>query len=141
MDCPRDLKRAGNVQQGSRRFLFCDGHDRGVMRTGYSRRTPAHCRSISLQAFTGAEPFSNNKLAAAALAIMAGRRPPRPTHPQFTDQLWTLARHCWDQNPFSRPEVFEVFKILCGRWVFPVIMQSLTLPFSQRSSSHQARHL
>ena len=81
---------------------------------GYPRRTFAHCRSVSSQVFTGAVPFSNNLLAAAVLAIMAGKRPPRPTHQQFTDRLWTLVQRCWDQNPPSRPEISEVFKVLLG---------------------------
>ena len=84
---------------------------------GYSRRTFVHYHSVSSQVFTGAVPFSNNLLAAATLAIMAGRRPPRPTHQQFTNQLWKLMQRCWDQNPLSRPEVSEVFKILRGSWV------------------------
>ena len=84
---------------------------------GYSSRTYAHCHSVSSQVFTGAVPFSNSPPAAAALAIMAGRRPPRPTHQQFTNQLWNLMQRSWDQDPVSRPEVSEVFKILCGRWV------------------------
>ena len=46
---------------------------------------------------------------------MAGKRPSRPAHEQFTDELWTLMQHCWDQNPLSRPEVSEVFEVLRGR--------------------------
>ena len=85
---------------------------------GYSHRKFAHCHSVSSQVFTGAVPFRDSQSPAATLAIMAGRRPPRPTHQQFTDQLWALMQRCWDQNPLSRPEVSEVFKILRGWWVF-----------------------
>ena len=80
---------------------------------GYSRIS-ANCNSEPLQAFTGAVPFNHSLPAAATLAIMGGKRPPRPTHQQFTDQLWTLMQRCWDQNPRSRPEVSEVFKVLRG---------------------------
>ena len=59
-------------------------------------------------------PFSNSIPAAVMLAIIAGRRPPRPTHQQFTDRLWTLMQRCWDQNPLLRPEVSEVLKVLPG---------------------------
>ena len=81
---------------------------------GYSRRTFTHCHPALSQVFTGAAPFSNMLPAVAMLAIMAGGRPPRPTHQQFTDQLWALMQRCWDQNPLSRPEVSEVFKVLRG---------------------------
>ena len=49
------------------------------------------------------------------LAIMSGKRPPRPTHPSFTGGLWILMQRCWDQNPESRPEASEVVKALGGR--------------------------
>ena len=83
----------------------------------YSHRISAHCHSASSQIYTGAIPFSNSMPAAAMLAIMDGKRPPRPTDQQFTDQLWTLMQHCWDQDPLSRPEVSEVFRILRDWWV------------------------
>jgi len=81
---------------------------------GYSRGAFSHCHSVSLQVFTGAVPFSKNLPAAATLAIMAGERPPRPTHSQFTNQLWTLMQRCWNQDPLLRPEASEVFKVLTG---------------------------
>jgi len=46
------------------------------------------------------------------LAIMGGKRPPRPTHPALTDRLWTLVQRCWDQDSRLRPEVSEVLKDL-----------------------------
>ena len=82
---------------------------------GYSLNAFAHRHSVSSQVFTVAVPFSNNPPAAAALAIMAGERPPRPAHPQFTNQLWKLMLRCWDQDTLLRPEVYEVFKILRGQ--------------------------
>ena len=80
-----------------------------------SRRTCAHCHSVWSQVFTGAVPFNNDLPAAAVLAIIAGKRPPRPAHHQLTNQLWTLMQRCWDQDPHLRPEVSEVFRVLCGR--------------------------
>jgi len=88
-----------------------------MMQIGHSCRILAHYHSVSLQVFTGAVPFSNNGPAAATLAIMAGERPPRPTHPLFTKKLWTLIKRCWDRDPLLRPEVSEVFEILCGQYV------------------------
>jgi anti-sigma factor ChrR (cupin superfamily) len=45
-------------------------------------------------------------------AITQGTRPPRPTHPTFTENLWTLMRRCWDHDPHLRPEVSEVLQLL-----------------------------
>jgi len=84
---------------------------------GYLWRTSAYCNPATPQAFTGAVPFNNNLPAAAVLAIMNGTRPSRPTRPDFTDELWSLMQHCWDQNPHLRPEISEVLKVLTGSCV------------------------
>ena len=81
---------------------------------GFSLNAFAHCHSVSSQVFTVAVPFSNNTPAAAMLAIIGGERPPRPAHPQFTNQLWILMQRCWNHDPFLRPDVPEVFKVLTG---------------------------
>jgi len=81
---------------------------------GHFSRNFTHRHSVSSQVFTGAVPFSNSPLAAATLAIMAGRRPQRPTHQQFTDQLWTLMQSCWHQDPKLRLEASAVSKALRG---------------------------
>ena len=78
----------------------------------YLCRVLAHHHPTSPQAFTGTVPFNNNPPAAAILAIMTGKRPPRPTHPNFTDRLWALTQRCWDQHPQSRPEISEVLRAL-----------------------------
>ena len=77
-------------------------------------RAVAYCRLAPPQVFTGAVPFNNSLPAAAMLAIMGGRRPSQPTHPDFTDELWKLMRRCWDQEPHLRPDVSEVLKVLHG---------------------------
>ena len=46
------------------------------------------------------------------LVITQGGRPPRPTHPTFTDSLWTLMQRCWDHDPHLRPEVSEALEVL-----------------------------
>jgi len=48
------------------------------------------------------------------MAIVQGKRPPRPTHPTFTEDLWVLMQHCWVQDPHQRPEVTEVLETLHG---------------------------
>jgi len=65
-----------------------------------------------MQVFTSALPFTDEQSSVAALAIVQGRRPPRPTHPTFTEDLWTLTRRCWDQDPHLRPEASEVLGFL-----------------------------
>lgn len=65
-----------------------------------------------LQVFTSAVPFDDLSSVAATFAVMEGRRPPRPSHPIFTDELWALTRRCWDQDPNLRPETSEVLRVL-----------------------------
>jgi len=67
---------------------------------------------VSSQVFTGVIPFSDFSSAMARLAIMQGKRPPRPTHPIFTDDLWALMQRCWDHHPHLRPEISEAVQIL-----------------------------
>ena len=113
MDCARDPERAGDIQQKSRCILFRDGHDRGTFRIGYLYRPLAHYLAIP-QVFTGTVPFNNNPPATVVLAIINGKRPSRPIRSDFTDELWTLMQHCWDQNLHLRPEISEVLKVLSG---------------------------
>ena len=60
------------------------------------------------KAFTGAIPFSAKPPRAAMLAIIDGERPPRPTHPVLTDELWALTQRCWDQEPHLRPSALRI---------------------------------
>ena len=46
------------------------------------------------------------------LAITQGKRPERPKHPDFTENLWTLIQRCWDEDPHLRPEASEVVHAL-----------------------------
>ena len=82
--------------------------------------TLAYCRFPSTQLFTGAIPFNNGSSIMAISAITRGRRPPRPTHPMFTEDLWTLMQRCWDQEPHLRPEVSQVLRVLA-----PLVSHSL----------------
>jgi len=81
---------------------------------GHSRRALAYCHFAPPQVFTGVVPFNNFIPAVAVLAIMNGTRPFKPTHPDFTDELWALMQRCWNEIPHSRPEVSEVLKVLGG---------------------------
>ena len=78
--------------------------------------------STSIQAFTGAMPFSGSSTVAAMLSMAQGKRPQRPTHPAFTENLWTLMQRCWDHDPRLRPEISDVLQLLlassvsCSLW-------------------------
>ena len=63
--------------------------------------------------FTGAVPFSDKPPRAAMLAIIGGERPPRPTHPAFTDSFWALTQRCWDQEAHRRPNALRISCSLC----------------------------
>ena len=65
-----------------------------------------------MQVFTAAVPFSDRSDAQVICAIMQRRRPPRPTHPTFTENLWILMQRCWDHDPRLRPEVSEALRAL-----------------------------
>ncbi|KAF9645406.1 kinase-like protein [Thelephora ganbajun] len=67
---------------------------------------------VMIEVFTGAVPFSDKSSPVATLSITQGKRPSRPTHPTFTENLWKLMQCCWDQDPHSRPEVSEALQIL-----------------------------
>ena len=82
----------------------------------FPRITVAHYPFVSLQVFTGAVPFNDTVTTAAMMAIIAGERPPRPTHRQFTSRLWILMQGCWDQDPRLRPQVLEVLRMLRDQW-------------------------
>jgi len=69
---------------------------------------------ILTQAFTGEVPFHDYLPAAAASAILDGKRPARPTHPSLTNKLWALMERCWNQDPLLRPEMSEVLETLRG---------------------------
>jgi serine/threonine protein kinase len=77
-----------------------------------ARRVLAYRRLILMQVFTGAIPFGNCLDFQVMVATMEGRRPPRPTHPIFTEQLWTLMQQCWNHDPHLRPEASEALEII-----------------------------
>ena len=44
--------------------------------------------------------------------IVQGKRPERPEHPAFTDELWSLMKCCWKVTPNLRPTSSEVLGAL-----------------------------
>ena len=71
-----------------------------------------YCPFAPSQVFTGAVPFDDRPPVTTMLDITQGRRPPRPTHPTCTEELWLLVQRCWDHEPRSRPEMSEVLQAL-----------------------------
>jgi len=88
---------------------------------GNARKAVVHLRFASVQVFTGMVPFSELSSPMAMYAIMQGERPPRPTHPTFTENLWVLMQRCWGRDPHLRPEVSEVLQVL----LTPLVSHSL----------------
>ena len=71
-----------------------------------------HCFLALAQVFTGEVPFSGGSYLMAMSAIIQRKRPPRPAHPNFTENLWVLMQRCWDHNPQSRPGAEQVLDVL-----------------------------
>lgn len=69
---------------------------------------------VMIEVYTGAVPFNPATPAAAMLAIMSGKRPQRPAHTAFTNDLWELMQRCWAQHPGSRPDASGVLQVLNG---------------------------
>jgi len=63
--------------------------------------------------FTGKVPFYNSIVPAAVVVdVLSGNRPNRPTDPSLNDDLWDLAKQCWEHDPRRRPEISEVVQRL-----------------------------
>jgi len=75
-----------------------------------ARGALADCRCT--QIFTCDIPYSGVSSFMAMLAITQGKRPQRPTHPDFTENLWALIQRCWDEDPDSRPKASEIVQAL-----------------------------
>lgn len=61
---------------------------------------------------TGHVPFHLEKAPSVILLSFNGKRPPRPTDSEVTDDLWTLIERCWRQDAESRPDCSEILEAL-----------------------------
>ena len=69
--------------------------------------------STRAQVLSGDVPFSDLKTNWMVLvAVLEGKRPPRPAHPSCTHDFWTLIQRCWDQVPQLRPDISRVLQTL-----------------------------
>lgn len=105
VDCTRDFGHGTASHQSVGcvfiRYGNLRGANRDVIRTGVY---VAHRHKV----FSGMVPFHDMTPAAAAVGVSLGKRPERPSHPSFTDNLWDLTEHCWSQKPQHRPEISRV---------------------------------
>lgn len=67
---------------------------------------------LMAEVFHGSPPLGHLPGFNAALAIIGGKRPSRPTHPAVTERLWSFMQRCWDDDYNSRPEAAEVSEFL-----------------------------
>jgi hypothetical protein len=65
---------------------------------------------------------------AAMVAILQGKRPERPTHRTFTDDLWSLMQRCWNHDKDLRPSASEVLGALEVLTCRRLASQTLTKP-------------
>jgi serine/threonine protein kinase len=82
-------------------------HDRSTIST-----TLAQCHSTPFQVYTGANPFGDSSTRDVMESILRGRHPERPTHPTFTEDLWSLVQRCWNHAEGLLPPASEVLGTL-----------------------------
>lgn len=109
---------APEVLSGGRHSKEADVFSLAMVMIEVRRRQPTRYGVLTCwlcaqsQVFTDTVPFGDDPPVSAMLAITRGRRPHRPTHIAFTEELWLLMQRCWDHNPHSRPEMLEVSQAL-----------------------------
>ncbi|KAH7905583.1 kinase-like domain-containing protein, partial [Hygrophoropsis aurantiaca] len=68
-----------------------------------------------VQIFNGQPPFFDLPRSKARIAIKKSQDPPRPSHPDLDDTLWTLIQKCLSRDPESYPNMSEVAQQLSSR--------------------------
>ena len=56
--------------------------------------------------------FSNTTEIAAPRWMLNGDRPPRPDHPEVSDQVWHMIKKCWHDVPSRRMSISEALNVL-----------------------------
>ena len=44
--------------------------------------------------------------------MLNGRRPPRPDHPELSNNVWEMIEGCWKSEPARRRTIAEVIIVL-----------------------------
>ncbi|KAJ7695231.1 kinase-like domain-containing protein, partial [Mycena metata] len=98
---------------------------------------------VVYELLTGTAPFPELRTdAAVAIAVLQGRRPPRPPSCFGTpalEGLWNLLQDCWDQSPEQRPTASQVIERLMGDDIQTTKVESL-VDWDDTSTSRFRRH-
>ena len=78
------------------------------------QQPPVNQIFVSMKVFAGKNPFGDSHPTAQRVKVLGGNRPPRPVNPTLTDDVWTLVRGCWAQDPQSRPGMRRVLQDLAS---------------------------
>ena len=86
----------------------------------------------TFKVLTGAKPFYNMSNPACVLAVVSGKRPPKPPHAEslgFSDILWGLTQSYWSETTLTRPtarQLLGCLSLASPTWappeVYPVVV-------------------
>ena len=68
------------------------------------------------QVLTGQWPFYPKREAEVVLAVISGKRPPKPENAEeigMTEVVWELMGKCWREDRTKRPNILQVLKKFC----------------------------
>ena len=74
----------------------------------YRRSSKHSLNRADPQLFAGGVPFPDIHYLGAIYLLATGVRPPRPDHPELSDDIWHLIQQCWDNDPSNRPPIETV---------------------------------
>ena len=68
------------------------------------------------QVLTGKWPFFPMREGEVMLAVISGKRPPKPENAEgigMTEGVWDLLRECWREDRMMRPNISDILKRFC----------------------------
>ena len=89
-----------------------------IVEVGDDQSIPCQPSYPLMKVFTGKAPFVGSTTPVVIASIMNGKRPERPNHASFTDDLWELTQQCWETAPSDRPNAEQVLEVLKKLSVF-----------------------
>ena len=69
---------------------------------------------VIYEVLSGQIPFAPHREFVVVMKVLEGKHPESPQGEPFTDELWDVLRHCWEQNPGNQPSSEEVLAYLEG---------------------------